>query len=101
MEIVLPVILVAVAAAAVWAYAAAIRRDHLRIRRWADQKGYAVLSIQRTLTRMEVLPHGFGGRLLRRGSVRSYEVKVQDEEGGQFTMLVTVWGSKRVEARRL
>jgi len=100
-EIALAAILVGVVVLALSLRAAGIRGDRFRIRRWADRKGYAVLSIRRTWTPMDALRYAFVPRFLRWFSARSYEVRVQDEEGGHFTVLTTLRGSRQFETHRL
>lgn len=101
MEFAFAAIVIAAVALALWLRVAAIRRDRLRIRRWADRKGYAVLDIRRARTRMEALRYAFGGMFVWWFSARSYEVRVQDEEGGQFTVLISLRGSRHFETHRL
>ena len=73
--------------------------DLRRIRQWADGQGYAVLQMRRCLTFREIITRAFGcGFSL---AARGYEVRVQDDQGGQFTVVINMKNPRHFETRRL
>ena len=83
----------------IWRRSAALGRDQCRIRQWADSQGYAVLQIRRSLSLQEMATRALGCGFLP--VTRGYEVQVQDDQGGQFTVEISINGSRHFETRRL
>jgi len=88
----------------VWGAKRRRRRDERLIRHWADEQGYAILRIKRPLPSLRMVFlwffTGWAGISSLCGAL-SYPVFVQDDQGGQFTLEVTVRPrSDSVEARR-
>ena len=75
-------------------------RDERLIRKWVDKQNYALLEFYRP----ENGPRSSGGwaDLVSGGDdAGAYEVKVQDEQGGQFSLEVQVSFFGRITTRRL
>ena len=98
-EILIAVTLVVGMCVLIWRANVGRGSDQNRIHQWADEKGYAVLRIRRSWTNLRFF------RLVLPGAIwflpRDYEVEVQDDMGGWFTVMVTIKGSRHFEARRL
>ena len=62
--------------------------DLQKIRQWADAQGYAVLHMRRSLSFWEIVSRAFACGLSP--APRGYEARVQDEEGGQFTVVIHI-----------
>jgi hypothetical protein len=79
------------------------RRDERLIRKWVDKQNYALLEFYRPGNG----PRSSGGwaDLVSggddAGTYETYEMKVQDEQGGQFTLTASVSFTGKVRTTRL